>query len=64
MSQLDFSFSRLRYHQADHRCLRCGRPVAQPYTNFSTDQNGFRYTQDVRYEGRYYGIGFRFRFGE
>lgn len=36
--------------------------LAKPFNNFSTDYYGYEYAQDVRDEGRYYGVGMRFRF--
>lgn len=36
--------------------------LAKPFNNFSTDNYGYEYAQDVRDEGRYYGVGLRFRF--
>ena len=38
--------------------------LAKPFENYNNYQSDRTYPVDVRYEGRYYGVGFRFRFGE
>lgn len=63
ISRLDFSLS---YDIAKQFTLSVDATnlLAKPFRDFTTDNYGFRYTQDIRDEGRYYGVGFRFRFGE
>lgn len=36
--------------------------LAKPFRNYTQDSTGYRFPQDVRDEGRYYGAGFRFNF--
>ncbi len=55
-------FHELRHHQGYHARRRCDHLLAKPFNNFSTDNYGYEYAQDVRDEGRYYGVGLRFRF--
>jgi TonB-dependent receptor len=38
--------------------------LAKPFENYNNYQPDRTYPVDVRYEGRYYGLGLRFRFGE
>ena len=38
--------------------------LAKPFENYNNYQPNRTYPVDVRYEGRYYGVGLRFRFGE
>ena len=38
--------------------------LARPFRNYTQYARGFSFPQDVRDEGRYYGFGVRFRFGE
>lgn len=38
--------------------------LAKPFENYNNYQSNRTYPVDVRYEGRYYGVGMRFRFGE
>lgn len=38
--------------------------LAKPFENYNNYQSDRTYPVDVRYEGRYYGVGMRFRFGE
>ena len=38
--------------------------LAKPFENYNNYQADRTYPVDVRYEGRYYGVGMRFRFGE
>lgn len=63
ISRLDFSFG---YDITKNITISADATnlLAKPFSNYFADPNGFRYTQDVRYEGRYFGLGFRFRFGE
>ncbi|WP_428969966.1 TonB-dependent receptor [Sphingomonas sp. Xoc002] len=36
--------------------------LAQPFNNYAQYGDGLRYPRDIRDEGRYYGLGLRFRF--
>ena len=36
--------------------------LAQPFNNYAQYGDGLRYPRDIRDEGRYYGVGLRFRF--
>ncbi|WP_294218747.1 hypothetical protein, partial [uncultured Sphingomonas sp.] len=36
--------------------------LAKPFNNYRAYGNGLSYPRDVRDEGRYYGLGMRFRF--
>lgn len=62
ISRLDFSFS---YDVLKQLTLSVDATnlLAKPFNNFSTDTYGYEYAQDVRDEGRYFGLGLRFRFG-
>lgn len=41
-----------------------GNILAKPFNNYVNYQPGRSFSTDVRDEGRYYGLGIRFRFGE
>jgi TonB-dependent receptor len=62
-SRLDASLS---YDISKHLTISAdvSNLLAKPFENYNNYQPNRTYPVDVRYEGRYYGLGLRFRFGE
>ncbi|CAN7456070.1 TonB-dependent receptor [Caulobacter sp. LjRoot300] len=62
-SRLDASLS---YDISKHLTISAdvSNLLAKPFENYNNYQPDRTYPVDVRYEGRYYGLGLRFRFGE
>ena len=63
ISRLDFSFS-YDINKKITVSADVNNILAKPYNDYTTDYYGYQYAQDVRDEGRYFGLGVRFRFGE
>lgn len=63
ISRLDASLS---YDISKHLTISAdvSNLLAKPFENYNNYQPNRTYPVDVRYEGRYYGLGLRFRFGE
>jgi TonB-dependent receptor len=63
ISRLDASLS---YDISKHLTISAdvSNLLAKPFENINNYQPDRTYPVDVRYEGRYYGLGLRFRFGE
>jgi iron complex outermembrane receptor protein len=63
VSRLDASLS---YDISKHLTISAdvSNLLAKPFENYNNYQPDRTYPVDVRYEGRYYGLGLRFRFGE
>ncbi len=62
-SRLDASLS---YDVSKHTTISfdVSNLLAKPFENYNNYLPNRTYPVDVRYEGRYYGVGMRFRFGE
>jgi len=58
-SRLDFSAS---YDITDNIAVwgDVSNILAKPFKNYTVNDHGYKYYQDIRDEGRYFGLGIRF----
>lgn len=59
--RLDFSMS-YAFSENFTAYVDVANILANPFHNYTVNDAGYRYTQDIRDEGRYFGAGFRFNF--
>ena len=61
IQRLDFSFN-YNIMKEVTISVDAANLLAQPFNNYAQYGNGLSYPRDIREEGRYYGLGLRFRF--